>query len=566
VIRSFLLALALAAAACDYSPPGECKTDGDCSVGTSCSGSVCTSCPGGVCGVTVTVGSAGGTINFYPEPYSTGTQVSVSVGANTVPDNTTMAMAGHTCASLPPSPTGGTCLVTFDLAASGVTTFSRPVRINGNGVGAEKPSTVLVVARIEGNEWVDVITAIVGGGGTFKTLHATAQLPGILKPGTYVVYQPAAGSPEALFVADFGIALVPDDGNGQSSGLRIVSLYDDDGFPLAKPTISTLAMNGGDLDGSALTPDGSEGVLVDGSNFVVFFSGVGSGFPLLSSATIDVSKYGGDGDSIVIMPDGNEAVVSADGTALVVITGIATGQATLASSFSLTSPRDGLVIANDGRAMLARGFDGLNVFAITPVTPAPGPLGGTVYHDYTAIKAFTTEVSSPAGEDGRDGMAFSPADGTRAVVVGQMAGPQIQLFTGLPGSSANPPVLSAPLPITGAAFAFSVTITTDGTRAIVGTDAGLVLFNGVDTGTLVQVGPPFDPSFTSGGTSYPLSKAGVPTLGVTLDGAFVVAMTGSPDASNGTLLMFPIQSNGFGAAVGTVSGIPVPANDQMMMH
>ncbi len=558
--RSFILALALPA--CAYEPLGQCKTDGNCTTGLTCQSGVCVSCPGGVCGASKVIPAAGDSIVVYPVPYSGLSSLTVSFPANAVPAGTTVTLGTRSCANVPPSP-GNVCVTAFDLAANGVTRFSRPVHVTGLNLTSLKPGTVLVVARIEGAAWVDVITAVVGGGGTFKTLHASGSLPGILLPGTYVLYQPAPGSPASLLVADFGIALIPDDGFG-NAGLQIVSLYNDDGTPLATPTLSGLPVNGIDLDGAGLTPDGSEGVMVDGSNFVVFFSGVGSGVPVASTTTIDVTNYGGDGDAIAIMPNGDEAIVSADGNALVVISGIASGQPRLATSIPLSTLRDGLVVSNDGKVLLARGGSALTVFSIAPVTPGPGPLGGTLSHSFTHVVDFTVPLS--AGEDGRDGMALDPADGSRAVIVGSSTSATIQLLTGLPGTAASPPTLHAVVPISGAAIAHAVAITPDGTKAVVGTETGLILFTGVDTGTLLQAGPPFNPSFFAANTTFTLSSAGVSTLGITLDGQFVVAMTASPAATNGALLTIPFQGSGFGAPVGQLTGIAVPANDQIMMH
>ena len=564
-MRPLLFALALAALSCEYAPPGQCKADADCSVGTVCQTGVCVSCPGGVCGASSVLGTAGGTISFYPQPYSTGSSITLSVSANAIPDNTTVSVAGRDCSGLPPSPTGGTCVLAFDLAASGVTQFARPIRLNGANITQQKSGSILIVARIEGNSWSDIGMAVVGGNGTFRSLHPTTTLPGVTKPGTYVLFIAAPGSPEALFVADFGLALIPNDSVG-TSGLQIVALYDDDGNPLQQPTLSLMPIGGGDLDGAAITPDGSQGVMVDGGNFVVFFSGIGSGTPVASSFNIDVSAYGGDGDSIAITPDGNEAIVSADGSSLVVITGIAIGRAQPSQTIPLSGLADGLVMSNDGKVLLARGSGGIDVYAVTPRTPVAGPLGGTSYHDYTSITTITSQIGGPAGEDGRDGMAVSPFDGSRAVVVGGFGTPRIYLITGLPGSASSLPVVHAGVPISGASTAWAVSVTADGTRAIVGTDAGLVMFTGVDTGNLVQAGAPFNPTFSAAGAVYSLSQAGVPTLGISLDGQHVVALTASPTDSNGTLLMFPILSNGFGPAVSMLTGVAVPSNDQLMLH
>ena len=60
----------------------------------------------------------------------------------------------------------------------------------------------------------------------------------------------------------------------------------------------------------------------------------------------------------------------------------------------------------------------------------------------------------------------------------------------------------------------------------------------------------FDPSYTlATGATSTLSAGGVPTLGITLDGQYVVATTALPAALTGTVLTIPIQAGGLGAPV-----------------
>jgi len=182
-----------------------------------------------------------------------------------------------------------------------------------------------------------------------------------------------------------------------------------------------------------------------------------------------------------------------------------------------------------------------------------------------------TSVSAPNGEDGRDGMAFDPTSATRAAVIGyDGSGNQlIQLFNGL--NTATPTASS--LTLQNVTLAYSVSITPDGKYALVGTDSGLVLISGIQSGTLTQVNTtPDNVSFTSGGSSYTLDA--VPTLGITLDGLYVAALTNNgPTLTNaegpGSLVLVPITptaASPFGAPVGVLSGVAVPSNDQILMH
>jgi hypothetical protein len=106
-------------------------------------------------------------------------------------------------------------------------------------------------------------------------------------------------------------------------------------------------------------------------------------------------------------------------------------------------------------------------------------------------------------------------------------------------------------------------VTPDGKTAIVGTDAGLVLVSGVDTGTLTQVGSPFSPSFMDTGNSYTL--AGINTVAITHDGKYVAAMTPQPSPDAGNLLVLPINAGGFGNPVGQLDNLYIPDNDILLL-
>jgi hypothetical protein len=312
--------------------------------------------------------------------------------------------------------------------------------------------------------------------------------------------------------------------------------------------------------------------MVDGGNFVVFFSGVGSGNPLVLATKLDVTAYGGDGDAIAILPGGDEAVISADSNQLVTVTGIASGNPVLTDVIPLTDFVDGLTISDDGTVLLARGGSTVLAIAISPIAPRAGNIGGTATHAYTTVRRFDVAGSAGLG-DGRLGMAISPLDSSRGVVAsvsGVAPSPtvsSIQLITGLPGTVATPPVLHAPVIMSASvSLPYAAAITPDGTRAIVGADVGLLMFTGVDTGTLVQSGPPYNAGFAPASPGSFTNPGGVFTLGITLDGAFVVALSPIPDFNNGTLFTIPILPAGFGATVGKLTGLAIPVNDQVLLH
>jgi hypothetical protein len=474
-----------------------------------------------------------------------------------------------------------------------ITVFNVPVALSGN-VNTNYSGQTLYIAMYNAtqNTWVDVATVTVSTTGVLTMNLLSTTLGGILQPGTYLIYLPAAGTGTA--VANYGIALIADDGNGippggtnPISGIQVVNLYDANGNALATPTLKSMAFaNAGDLDGDALTPDGKYGIAVDGGNTLRFFSGVSTGVPTASTTTIDISAYGGDGDSVAIMPNGDEAVVCGDGNSeMLLVSGVAAGNPMAAETIPCPDNRDSVVISNDGKVMLAsKEGSGLTVFAIAAVTPAAGPLGGTVSHSFTQTVTFTSLPS--VHEDGRGGMALSPVDSTRAVM---LTSDGISLLTGLPGTAAVPPVatrlhLNVPstprrnplrarakherdTALTGWQSLYSVSITPDGTSAVVGTDAGLILVSGVNTGSLAQVNAtPFSPTYNvtlpgaAAASSANLQQ--VTTLGITLDGKYVVAC----DQNSNAVLTIPFNATGFSNPVGVLSDVAVPDNDQLLIH
>lgn len=336
-------------------------------------------------GVTQTIGSAGGTMNvplgkatytftFPPNAVSQPTQVTITpMDANSIPSFTKAAHLGRF------TPAAGNTYVgafKLDVTTSGLTQFNQPVSIGASGLSSLAPGTSLNLAQFQATsggsgQWVDIGTFLVGNNGTLTQQPPSVALPGVLGPGTLLVYQPAAGTSTAM--ANYGVAILADEQNG-GKGLQIIQFIQNGAY-LTSPVVSNLPVaNASDLDGQALTPDGSQGVLVDGGNTVMFFSGIAQGAPVVSSNSLDISQYGGDGDSIAIMPNGDTAVVSGDSKSqLLVVSGIVSGKPASAGTIPIPSYRDGVVISNDGKVLLARGGSGLTVFSIAPAS------GGGLY-------------------------------------------------------------------------------------------------------------------------------------------------------------------------------------------
>jgi len=440
--------------------------------------------------------------------------------------------------------------------------FNVPIGMWGTVASNIHSGTTLNLAYYKNGAWVDVATFVVGANGAFTENLASLSLPGLLNTGTYLLYEPATGS--NLSVSNLGIVLMADDSNTMadgSNGLQVIHLYDAKGNLLTTPTIAYLDYSGeSDIDGAALTPDGSQGIMVDGNNDLSFLSGVQTGTPVASAAPLDISAYGSDGDAVAILPNGDEAVVSEDTSSpsnLLVVSGILSGNAAAADLITVPSSRDGVVISWDGTVLLARGPSGLTVFSITPITPVPGSLGGTESDQYTQIADFPSLGSNNYIEDGREGMAISLADATRAVVINPSA-KTILLLTGLPGT----PVVGTPVNLpSGVSIAYAVAISPDGKLAVVGTDSGLVLYSGVDTGTLVEVGSSaYAPSYSLGAQQVTLGS--ISTLGITLDGKYVTA----GDSTNKALVVLPLSATGIGAPASVLGNLAIPDNDQLLVH
>lgn len=465
---------------------------------------------------------------------------------------------------------GNTYVCGFNLDL-GSATLSSAMSLSASSASTNAPDgTIFNIAYFANSTWNDIGSAMVDAQGGFSTTIPSAALPGIVKAGQYLIYGPAAGD---TVVANFGLAIFGNDTNA----VQVVHLYDQSGNLLPTPTLTLIPyLNNSDLDGLAVTPSGSMGVVTDGGKMLYFFTGTNTGNPVASSESLDLSAYGSDGDAVAILPNGDEAVVSLDSNnSLVLVSGILSGQPKPAETIPLPGNREALVMSNDGKVLLARSGPNLTVFNVTPVTPSAGPLGGTVSHAFTQ----TADMSIPdkSSDDAHEGMAFSPIDSSRAVVVG--VGPAADLITGLPSA---PVVQSAairapaftgvhrfdtrerePHPMTaisGGDAAYSVTISPDGKYAYIAMDKGIAVFSGVDTGTLTQTQMYTVPL----GSSDTLWE--IESVGITLDGKYLVALGLSTNTGAAYLVVMPISDGTIGAPIGSPTSITLPYIDGLIMH
>jgi hypothetical protein len=354
-----------------------------------------------------------------------------------------------------------------------------------------------------------------------------------------------------LTFRSFGFALFSDDssatdaqGNGK---LELVQLYDSGGNLRPSLTLqSTPVASGYDIESIALAPDASSAVFADGARQVRFITGLDKGAPQIVTRTLDVSPYGTDADAVVMLPTGDAAIAALDtSNTLAVVTGIRAGKPAVTATIPTPDLRNGLVLSNDSKTLLARGYSGITAFAVGSGSPAAFAQTGNL-----------TNVPALDSADGRAGMAISPTDSTRGVAVGQ--GPALALLTGL---SSAPSAQSTA--ISGARSAYAAAISPDGKTAYVGTDAGIAVFSGVDSGALTQT-QFYQPPLSAG-----VQLAQISSLALTLDGRALVAVgvsSATQSATNGYLQVLPISNGTLGAPVATVSGVAVPESDQLLIH
>ncbi|HET9029101.1 MAG TPA: hypothetical protein VFN49_02915 [Candidatus Aquilonibacter sp.] len=363
-------------------------------------------------------------------------------------------------------------------------------------------------------------------------------------------------APPVIPNAHVGVAVFGDDSYGPGA-LDVVSLFDGNGQPLPSPAVVTIALPYMfDLEDIAISPDASIGLIADGARTLRVFTGLAARNPVISSTILDVSAHGNDLDAVRLFNNGDEAVISADtDSQLYVVSGVRSGAPVFAQAIATPDLRNGLVLSSDDSVLLARGYSGVTVYAVAATTPQQGLLGGWIYHSFTETGNFTAVPVLDAA-DARGGMASDPADVSRAIVVG---GSSLVELTGLPNSAAA----SSAVPISGARNSFAVAISPDGTTAFVGTDAGIAVFSGVNTGTPAQTQSVTVPG-SNGDTLQQLSN-----VQVTSDGKYLVVVGRSAQlasGSNGYLVVLPIVSGKLGAPVTTVTNVPVPDNNQLLVQ
>jgi hypothetical protein len=515
---------------------------------------------------------------------------------------------------------GNTYVAAFSTSFGGATLNGSAALSGSAGV---VPSSIAVGSELSiavyGNgTYTDVGTATVGTGGTFMSSIPTPSEPGVDAAGVYLVYLPTGGT--TVPPVNLGFAMIADDGTGfNANGLQFVQVENSQGVAEPVPTTTFFPIpNVEDIDAQALTPSAERGGLVDGGGNLYFYSGIPQHTFTLAPNPLDVSSFGSDGDSIALLPRGDEAIAALDdGAPLIDVSGISSGNPVVANTIApgpdmpgatAVGFRDGLVISNDGKTMLVRSeFSGaLDIFSIAGVAAHPGSTGkGTTSYAFT-LSTTLFDLPMPFVECGREAMAISPVDSSRALVAGQStsdSAPAIALLTGLPGvptvstfhvhvppvthrkpvrhdrepSPHRRPYALIP-PADGSLYA--VAIAPNGNTAYVSTDAGIVTLSGVASGNLTQSGSVYSPNLPlpAGQTTTSCPLVSAYTISVLPDGKYLVAdvdcgltPVGNPPPDNaqsiGVLVTIPIGANGaLGAPVGQLNYVVDPSSDQLIAH
>jgi hypothetical protein len=324
-------------------------------------------------------------------------------------------------------------------------------------------------------------------------------------------------------VISLGIAYEPDAGNGNGfNGVQVSHFEGNDEYtcagvgPTATPMTvrfpsSVAALDFGSLGNDVVAIEenssGAYSLIQD-----VFGGAVGVLVPVgtpynaaippptpsaSSTATPIAAPLIPDLTSIAIINDNNNGVAivagpAASPPALVAVTSLLNappvyGQSVPFQGANYTLPnapnlprsivRFSLASTNNGNTVLVRGPGDLLSFAVTLV-------GAGYQFD---AKADDLTLGSDTQLGGKGNIAFDPADGTRALIGGNTAGQNnvLTLVTGLP--TAINKTVSLALP-TGANI-HSIQIASNGQIAVVGTDLGIFVVNGVNSSVLTLVTP-----------------------------------------------------------------------------
>lgn len=412
---------------------------------------------------------------------------------------------------------------------------------------------------------------------------------------------PTTGPSSTPFPSTFGVAYIPDGGNGGSPGLNVAHFQTITGqffryppqlvnfgasvrsYNIASDASVALAVEKGgrNATGYALL----QGVLGAGNSNPVpggppYDTSVAptpapSGPPLTQAVIPDVT-------SEVVLLTGNAAVGLSMGPAATGILGVnqpasqtptfngfvsyqcgaksvtpLSGRANITVS-SLAIPTSGIYTS------LVRGPSDLVAFSVTPNFNVSPP-------DYVfCVTAQDTSLGTAGTLQGRGAMAISPTDATRALIAqsGATKPGSVTLVTGLPGSIAK----GKPVQLGNSPRANSLAIHPAGAYAVIGADKGMYVVSGVALGALTPVpqgspssNGPYSPLYRGAdGQDHPLTN--ISSVGFSADGTYVAVMASTTPSSSGggtnaSLVVLPFNTlNGvLSAPVVVDNGLVTPA-------
>lgn len=394
------------------------------------------------------------------------------------------------------------------------------------------------------------------------------------------------------------VAYEPDGGNGHGlNGVQTVQYENSDGY-LCASSIASLpkAVNfASSVDSLAFTPDFTGAIALlrnaaGGYTLAQDISGAAFGqlVPVGTPYDLSVPPTAAPSTSptaIPLIPDGTSVTLLGTATQgsspIALITGPAASAIVALTSLPNAPPQYGGAIPFSGgnysiqppplprsivrvspdlagSILLARGPSDLLVFAGTTVATG---------YQYNAVADDTT-LGSGALLRGLGNIAFDPADISRVLLGGTTSGggSTLTLVTGLPSKIIRSSSITVPGNIN------SVEIENSGTYAYVATDAGVVVVNGVGSGSLSVVQPGFQPGSSGGRNALPYTNCnGLPAslsyvsaVRISSDGRYLIALgmqpgTTCPSGYNASVVAIPFNPAGGGTPAPSTSPTPTPA-------
>lgn len=348
-----------------------------------------------------------------------------------------------------------------------------------------------------------------------------------------------------------GTVLVPDG----AKGVAVIHLEDTNGNLLSTPAVAYFAASGGPVSVIAESPDFSQGLVLTPQGLQTFNNA------LTSPAMAETLALQTPGTPVTAATIADSSFAWSLYSQAWVSTCFTGGLHITSAGADVSYGPSGVVAyvsAPDGTTILARSpaANGSPAFVQAYTTVAT-----TSPHAYSYNFDGSSVNTTPSSATGRGAMAYNPKT-TTTVVIGNGDG----TLTTIVNLGANQVVGAGSLPAAPAVT--SIAYAPSGQYAIVATAAGLFTIT-VDAATgaaTVAAGPALPSYVGSDQQTYVVDHA--QSIGISSDGKFLVALTDQPSATNGTLVVMPLDASGNpGATAKTVSGLTATANaDVLLIH